>query len=94
MKAWLLTIIGVVLAIWRFFVPTGKYQAKREKCWIRLQEIQSELDEVTLKGAEAKANREDVIALGLDLRRERLLKQRRECQRQYDHYERLCSEKG
>ena len=93
MKSWLLVIVGAILTVWRWFVPSEKWVRKREQYRQRLKEIDRELEKVTIQLVQAKCDNHLVLAAGLDMERERLLKARHDCKRQYDYYERLCDKK-
>ena len=90
MKTWLLTIIGIILTVYRWFVPSSKWVRKREQYRARLKEIENELDKVTLKIVDAKKRGDLAAGAPLDIRREQLLKARRDCASEYDYYARLA----
>lgn len=87
--------ISLLLAVLRFFAPAdkmAKWEAKREAARKQLKEIDDELIEVTVELLLAKKHNQDVVAAGLDMRRERLFKDRSNCQSEYDYWIRRCGE--
>lgn len=95
MKLTWAAIVGLVLAVLRFFAPADKmaqWETKREAARKRLKEIDDELINVTAEMVHAKKNGQDAIAAALDMRRQRLLTARGDCQREYDYWIRRCGE--
>ena len=90
MKTLFLAIVGVILTVYRWLLPSSKWVRKREEYRFRLKEIENELDEVTFKIVMAKKRGDIAAGAPLDIRREFLLQERRKCQREYNYYERLA----
>lgn len=90
MKTLLLAVVGVILTVYRWLLPSSKWVRKREEYRFSLKEIENELDEVTFKIVMAKKRGDIAAGAPLDIRREQLLKARRDCESEFNYYERLA----
>lgn len=90
MKNLLLALVGIILTIWRWLAPSSKWARKREEYRLRLKEIENDLDEITFKIVMAKKRGDIAAGASLDIRREQLLRTRRDCQSELNYYTRLA----
>ena len=91
---WLMLLVVKLLGLFRGKSKLAQWQTRRDETRIRLKGIDDALIDVTIQLLQAKKNGHNTLSAGLDMRRERLFKDRADCKRDYDYYDRRCDAKG
>ena len=91
---WLIVLVVKLLDLFRGKGKLAEWQTRRDAAHTRLKEIDDALINVTVQLVQAKKSGHNTLSAGLDMRRERLLKERADCKRDYDYYDRRCAAKG